>query len=182
MSTIPDLWGRIKSLTPSERARRRYEERATRAQALRDGTHMGEIRALAATHPGAFSRPTREVMETIRMAQAADDEAARAARYHPGVVRRVIGAVVPARPRITAAAGVHRPSSSHRRELSPARLAGLAEDGMFCRRLTAKGEECAELYTSGTGHLEDRAPFQKLSITHLVCPRGHTMDRSTDGG
>lgn len=182
MSTITALLGRIKSLTPSERARRRYEERAARAAALRDGTHMGNLRALATTHPEAFSRPTRDVREAIRTAQTADYEAARAAQYHPGTVQQVRGTMVPARSRITAEAGVHRSSSSHRRELSAPRLAGLAEDGTFCRGLTAEGEECAELYTSGTCHLEERAPFQMLSITHLVCPRGHTMERSTDGG
>lgn len=182
MSTITALWGHIKRLTPSERARRRYEERAARAEALRDGTHMGNLRALAATHPGAFSRDTPEVREAIRSAMRADDEAARAAQYHPGAVRQVRGTAVPARPRITAEAGVHRPSSSHRRELSPARLAGLAEDGMYCQRLTGDGGECGELFTAGTDHLEDRAPFQELHITHLVCPNGHTLDRSTDGG
>ncbi|GAA1451108.1 hypothetical protein [Nocardiopsis tropica] len=183
MSSITNLLGRIKSLTPSERARRRYEERAERAEALRDGTHMGDLRALSVTHPGAFSRDTPEVREAIRSAMRADDEAARAAQYHPGTVRQVRGTAVPVRPRLTPAAGAHRPHSHHRRELSPARLAGLAEDGMYCQRFTDDdGGECGELFTAGTDHLEDRAPFQELYVTNLVCPRGHTLDRSTDGG
>ncbi|WP_150255289.1 hypothetical protein [Nocardiopsis deserti] len=178
MSSITDLLGRLGITTPA----RRRQERAERAEALRDGTHMGDLRALSAMHPRAFSGPNRDVMEAIRAAQAADDEAARAAQYRPGAVGQVRGTAVPARPRITPAAGVHRPHSHHRRELSPARLAGLAEDGTFCQRLIPDGDDCGELFTAGTVHLEERAPFQQLHITRLVCPNGHTLDRSTDGG
>ena len=176
--SVQTLLGRLGITTLT----RRRAERAKRAEALRDGTHMGNLLALEVKHPGVFSRNTPEVRRAIRTAMRADAEAARAARYRPGAVRQVYGVAVPARPKITPKAGVHRPCGSQRSTLSPARLAGLADDGFVCTHPMPEGARCGELYTAGTSHLEDRAPFQELHITHLVCPRGHTMDRRTDGG
>ncbi|WP_435112727.1 hypothetical protein [Nocardiopsis synnemataformans] len=160
----------------------RRQKRSTRTEALRHGTHMGKIRASDVTHPGAFSRNTPEVREASCAVQDADDEAARAARYRPGAVQQMYGTAVPALSRITPAVGIRRPYSHHFRELSSARLAGHAEDGTVCQRLIPDSDECGERFTAGTTHLEDRGPHQELHVTLLVCPRGHTLYRSTDGG